>query len=76
MTERVRIGSEMSSQLPQVPPPPPTATLTHTHAYTHTRRATLPSLVASLYACPSGRSLKPLSSTSFHECQDAEFKVW
>lgn len=64
MTERVRIGSEMSSRLPQVPlctPPPFTATL--------------PSLVASPHACPSGRSLKPLSSASFHECQDAEFKV-
>lgn len=70
MTERVRIGSEMSSQLPQVPPPPPAATHTQTHI------ATMPSLVASLYACPSGRSPKPLSSTSFHECQDAEFKVW
>lgn len=37
--------------------------------------ATLSSLVASLHACPSGRSPKPLSSASFHECQDAEFKV-
>lgn len=49
--------------------PHPTTTRTQTHT------ATLPSLVASLYACPSGRSLKPLSSASFHECQDAEFKV-
>lgn len=54
MTERVRIGSEMSSQLPEVPPPPPHRSLSHTHT------ATLPSLVASLHACPSGRSLKPL----------------
>lgn len=68
MTERVRIGSEMSSRLPQVPLHPPH----HPHP-PHT--ATLPSLVASPHACPSGRSLKPLSSASFHECQDAEFKV-
>lgn len=58
MTERVRIGSKMSSRLPQVP--------LNTPAHTaHTRSATLPSLVASPHACPSGRSLKPLSSASF-----------
>lgn len=55
MTERVRIGSKMSSRLPRVP--------LNTHA--HTRGPTLPSLVASPHACPSGRSLKPLSSASF-----------
>lgn len=72
MTERVRIGSEMSSRLPQVPLYSPTLLITHTHTHMH---AALASLVASPHACPSGRSLKPLSFASFHECQDAEFKV-